>query len=81
MIVSTDADLENIERTGAYDGFYLVLGGTIPVLDKEPGKKIRIKGLMDTVATRAESGLPASRDLRRARRCARRRSRQRVATR
>jgi recombination protein RecR len=53
MIVSQDVDLENIERTGAYDGLYLVLGGTVPVLDKEPDKKIRTKGLVDTITARA----------------------------
>ena len=57
MIVSADADLENIERTGVYDGFYMVLGGTVPVLDKEPDKKIRTKGLVDSVTARASEGL------------------------
>ncbi len=57
MIVSSDADLENVERTSVYDGLYLVLGGTVPVLDKEPGKKIRVKGLTDTVSARAQNGL------------------------
>lgn len=52
MVVSRDVDFENIERTGVYDGLYLVLGGTVPVLDKEPNKKIRISGLLDIVESR-----------------------------
>lgn len=57
MIVSRDADFENIERTGAYDGLYLVLGGVVPVLEKEPEKRIRIKGLLSTIESRAADNL------------------------
>lgn len=57
MVVSRDADLENIERTGAYTGLYLVLGGTVPVLDKEPDKKIRIDGLIKTIEHRKNENL------------------------
>ena len=57
MIVSRDADLENIERTGAYDGLYLILGGVVPVLEKEPEKRIRIKGLLEAIQSRAQDNL------------------------
>ena len=57
MVISRDADLENIERTGVYSGLYLVLGGTVPVLDKEPDKKIRIEGLLRTIETRLTENL------------------------
>ena len=43
MLVARDMDLEHIEKTGVYNGLYFVLGGTIPILDKEPEKRIRIK--------------------------------------
>lgn len=49
MIVEKDVDLENIERSGVYDGKYFVLGGTIPILDKEPEKKIRINELIEYI--------------------------------
>lgn len=45
MIVSRDIDLENIEKTGAYNGYYFVLGGTVPILDKNPEQRIRIAEL------------------------------------
>lgn len=45
LVVEKDADLENIERSGIYNGHYFVLGGLIPVLEKEPEKKVRIKEL------------------------------------
>lgn len=31
MIVEKDVDLDNVERLGGYDGYYFVLGGTIPL--------------------------------------------------
>ena len=40
MIVARDSDFEAIEKSGAYRGLYFILGGTIPVLDKEPDKRI-----------------------------------------
>ena len=48
-IVSYDADLENIEKTKSFNGNYFVLGGTVPILEKEPEKKIRSKELLKTV--------------------------------
>lgn len=41
MVVAKDVDLENIERSKSYDGFYFVLGGLIPLLEKKPEEKIR----------------------------------------
>ena len=46
MIVSRDLDVENIEKSGEFRGKYFVLGGTIPILEKEPSKKIRISSLL-----------------------------------
>ena len=45
MIVPRDIDLEAVERSGSYKGYYFVLGGTVPILEKEPEKKVRIKDL------------------------------------
>lgn len=45
MIVSRDLDLEAIEKSGVYHGLYFVLGGTVPILEKEPEKKIRLSEL------------------------------------
>ncbi len=42
MIVSRDVDFEAIEKSKVYNGLYLILGGTIPILDKEPEKKVRL---------------------------------------
>ena len=45
MIVPRDIDFESVEKSGSYSGHYFVLGGIVPVLDKEPEKKIRISKL------------------------------------
>lgn len=45
MIVPRDIDFEAVERSGSYKGYYFVLGGVVPILEKEPEKRIRIKEL------------------------------------
>jgi recombination protein RecR len=45
MIVPRDIDLEAIERSGSFNGYYFVLGGSLPILEKEPEKRIRISNL------------------------------------
>jgi len=57
MIVSRDIDLESIERSGTYNGFYFVLGGTIPLLHKNPEETIRMKNLANLLPFRIEQGL------------------------
>jgi recombination protein RecR len=50
MIVARDSDFETVERSGAYKGLYFILGGTVPILDKEPDKRIRLKQLLEEVS-------------------------------
>jgi recombination protein RecR len=45
MLVQRDADLESVEKNGGFHGIYFVLGGAVPILEKEPEKRIRIKEL------------------------------------
>jgi recombination protein RecR len=56
-VVARDVDLEVIEKSHSYDGFYFVLGGTVPILEKNPEGRIRVQELMDVVKKRAISGL------------------------
>ncbi len=44
-IVSRDVDLENIERARIFHGVYFILGGSVPILEKDPEKRIRAKEL------------------------------------
>lgn len=48
MIVEKDADLENIEKIGVYNGRYFVLGGTIS-LENGNENNIRLKELLEIV--------------------------------
>ncbi len=52
MVVARDSDFETVEKSGAYKGLYFILGGTVPVLDKEPDKRIRLKQLLEEVSER-----------------------------
>ena len=47
MIVARDSDFESVEKSGAYRGLYFILGGVVPILDKEPERKIRLNPLLD----------------------------------
>ena len=40
MVVEKDVDLDNIERSGIFDGLYFVLGGTVVILAGFIGKAI-----------------------------------------
>jgi len=57
MVVARDSDFESIEKSGAYNGRYFILGGTIPILDKEPDKRIRLEPLLNRVTNDSKSGL------------------------
>lgn len=57
MVVPRDIDLEAVEKSGSYKGHYFVLGGSLPILDKEPERKIRIKDLKLRVEEKKKNGL------------------------
>ncbi len=57
MVVEKDIDLENIKKSGTYRGRYFVLGGLVPVLDKEPERKVRLRELENKVNTLGKEGL------------------------
>jgi recombination protein RecR len=57
MIVSSDVDFENIEKTKFYIGYYFVLGGTVPILEKNPEKRIREVDLLKTMERKTKEGL------------------------
>lgn len=54
VIVGRDVDLENIERAHVHNGKYFVLGGGVPILEKEPEKRIRSKELLHIVQSLTE---------------------------
>jgi recombination protein RecR len=54
MIIARDVDLQSIEKSGVYNGGYFVLGGTVPILEKEPEKKIRLRKLLQILEANGE---------------------------
>lgn len=52
MIVARDVDLQSMERSGIYDGLYFVLGGSVPVLEKDTQAFIRLQELTSLLASR-----------------------------
>ncbi len=51
MVVARDTDYESIEKTKLFDGYYFVLGGTIPVLDEKPEETVRLTQLKNRLQT------------------------------
>ncbi|MFC1720861.1 recombination mediator RecR [Patescibacteria group bacterium] len=57
MVVEKDVDLENVNKTGAYKGLYFILGGSLPILEQNPAKKIRARELFDRAQEYSKNGL------------------------
>lgn len=56
LVVEKDADLDTVERAGVYKGLYFVLGGIVPILEKAPDEKIRIRPLKDLISKKIKEG-------------------------
>lgn len=56
LVVEKDSDYENIKRSKSYSGFYFILGGLAPIINKEVLSFLRVKELLNTVETRAKQG-------------------------
>lgn len=57
MLVEKELDVDAIEKTGAYNGKYFILGGILPVLAEKPSDHIRIRELASHVHTKIESDM------------------------
>lgn len=57
MLIEKDVDLDNIEKTKGYSGYYFVIGGTVPILDKNPNTSVRVEELEKIITKRAKEGL------------------------
>lgn len=56
MIVEKDIDLNNIRKLGVYNGQYAVLGGLVPILEKDPVSRIRQTELVSNIEKRIAGG-------------------------
>ncbi len=49
LVVEKDVDLDAIEKSRAHRGYYFVLGGIVPIIEKNPAEKIRTAKLRELV--------------------------------
>lgn len=49
LVVERDPDLDAMRKSGTFNGRFFVLGGSLPVLETDPSKKIRIRELLTEV--------------------------------
>lgn len=57
LVVEKDTDVDSVERAGMYKGFYFVLGGIVPILDKAPEDRVRLRALKDLVKMKVGQNL------------------------
>jgi recombination protein RecR len=57
MIVAKDVDLDAIEKSKVYEGYYFVLGNTLSLVESDPASKVHAKELLEAVERRAALGL------------------------
>jgi len=55
LVVERDSDIVAMERAGAYDGLYFVLGGTVPLLSSPDNSKLRSGALKSTISSRIDN--------------------------
>lgn len=49
MIVEKDADYENIRKSKIYSGRYFILGGLVPIVERDTSRRIRIRELENAI--------------------------------
>ena len=57
MVVEKDSDLESVKKSRTYHGKYFVLGGLVPIVEKNTKAKIRITELISKIEKDAKNGL------------------------
>lgn len=55
LVVCRDADFEHIEKSRTFNGTYFILGGAVPILEKNPENRIRAKELVATIEKRGNA--------------------------
>ncbi len=57
MIVEKDSDLESVRKSRTYHGKYFVLGGLVPIVEKNTNSRIRIRELSEKIKRDAKNSL------------------------
>jgi len=57
MVVEKDVDLEAIQKAGSYAGYFFVLGGNLPLLEKKNAAPIRLVELKKALESKIKNGV------------------------
>jgi recombination protein RecR len=57
MVVEKDSDLESIKKSRFYHGRYFVLGGLVPIVEKNTKHMVRIDELINQIKIQTKSNL------------------------
>ncbi len=57
MVVEKDSDLESVKKSRTYHGKYFVLGGLVPIVEKNTKSRIRINELIEKIKKDKKNGL------------------------
>jgi len=57
MVVGRDIDFENIEKSHSFEGKYFILGGLVPILDKNPEMRIRLTEIYNSIDKNGKTGI------------------------
>ena len=49
MVVEKDSDLESVKKSRIYHGKYFILGGLVPIVEKNTKSKVRIQELIEKI--------------------------------
>jgi recombination protein RecR len=49
MVVEKDSDLESVKKSGVYNGKYFILGGLVPIVEKNTKSRVRIEELKEKI--------------------------------
>ncbi len=50
MVVEKDSDLESVNKSGVYNGKYFILGGLVPIVEKNTKSRVRIEELKKRIS-------------------------------
>ncbi len=54
MIVEKDSDLESVKKSRLYNGKYFILGGLVPIVEKNTKSRVRIEELKKKISSHSE---------------------------
>jgi len=57
LVIEKDSDLESVKKSRVYHGKYFILGGLVPIVEKNTKKNIRIEELKEKIKREKKNGL------------------------